>query len=59
MNIKNKAKSIVMAILLLFVGSVSANSMQATNTPEQAVKNFYQWYTKELSREGGNPIKNK
>ena len=59
MNIKNKTKTITFALLIFFVGSLGASVAGAADTPEQAAKGFYRWYTKELSREGGNPIRQK
>ena len=59
MNIKNKGKTIAFALILFFVGSLGASAAQAANTPEQAAKSFYEWYTKELAREGGNPIRSR
>lgn len=56
---KNKSRLIGCALLLFFVGSVGISGAQAANTPEQTAKSFYEWYTKELSREGGNPIRQK
>ena len=56
---KNKSRLIGFALVLFFVGSVGISAAQAANTPEQAAKSFYEWYTKELSREGGNPIRQK
>lgn len=46
-------------LLLFFMGSGGAAFAQANDTPEEAAKSFYEWYTKELSREGGNPIRQK
>lgn len=57
MNTRNKSKLISFALVLFFIGSVGAVMAQASDTPEQAAKSFYQWYTAELSREGGNPIR--
>ena len=56
---KNKTKLVSFALLLFFIGSVGANVSKAADTPEQTTKSFYQWYVKELAREGGNPIDNK
>ncbi|HLM61334.1 MAG TPA: DUF3828 domain-containing protein [Pyrinomonadaceae bacterium] len=56
---KNKAKLISFALLLFFIGSLGASTAEAQTTPEQTVKTFYEWYVKELNREGGNPIDNK
>ena len=55
---KNKSKLISLALILFFIGTVGSFA-QAANTPEQTAKSFYEWYTKELSREGGNPIRQK
>ena len=55
---KNISKYISFAIILFFIGSV-VGLAQAATTPEQATKSFYEWYVQELSREGGNPIRNK
>ena len=44
---------------MFFIGIVGANSAKAAGTPEQTTKIFYEWYLKELKREGGNPIDNK
>ena len=56
---KNKIKIIGFAVFLIFIANASANYAQTANTPEQTVKIFYEWYVKELSREGGNPIQQK
>ena len=58
-SLKNRFKLISFALLLFFIGSIGASAANAQATPEQAAKNFYEWYVKELSREGGNPIKQK
>jgi hypothetical protein len=57
--LKNKFKLISFALLLFFIVSVGASAAKAQETPEQTVKTFYEWYVKELNREGGNPIDNK
>jgi hypothetical protein len=59
MNVKSKTKLACFAVILFFIGSAGAASAQSADAPEQAAKSFYQWYTKELFREGGNPIKNR
>lgn len=56
---KNKIRLTSFAILLFVIGSVGVSQAKAANTPEQTVKIFYEWYLKELNREGGNPIDNK
>lgn len=56
---KNKSKLIGWTLFLFFIASVGTGSVRAAKTPEQAAKSFYQWYTKELFREGGNPIRSK
>lgn len=56
---KNKIKLIGFALFLLCVASVGNIAAKPANTPEQAAKSFYQWYVKELNRDGGNPIDNK
>lgn len=55
----NKLKLIGFALLLFVIGGVNTNSAKAAETPEQAATKFYEWYTKELFREGGNPIEQK
>ena len=56
---RNKVKIFSFALFLFFIGSLSASVAKAADTPEQTAKSFYQWYVKELKREGGNPIDNK
>lgn len=56
---RNKVKIFSTALFLFFIGSVGASVAKAAETPEQTTKTFYQWYVKELKREGGNPIDNK
>jgi hypothetical protein len=57
--LRSKVKLLSFALVLLIIGSISAKAAKADNTPEQAAQSFYRWYLKELSREGGNPIKQK
>jgi len=57
--LKNKFKLISFALLLFFIGSLSASVTKAADTPEQAAKNFYAWYVKELAKEGSNPRQRK
>jgi len=57
--LRNTLKLLKFALLLFFIGSLSAASVKAADTPEQTAKSFYKWYLKELNREGGNPIKQK
>lgn len=59
MNLKNKIKLLSFAVLIFCVANVSAMAVKPVNSPEQAAKSFYQWYVKELKRDGGNPIDNK
>jgi len=56
MSLKNKGKLIGFALLLFFIGSIGASAVKAADTPEQSAKNFYGWYVKELTTEGGDPI---
>lgn len=56
---KNKIKLIGFALLLFAIGSVGANVTKAADTPEQTTKTFYEWYVKELGKEGSDPIDNK
>ena len=56
---KNKIKLGSLALLLFILGSIGANLVKAADTPEQTTRIFYEWYLKELRREGGNPIDNK
>lgn len=56
---KNKIGIASFALLLFAIGSVGASPAKAANTPEQTTKIFYEWYLKDLKREGGNPIDNK
>ena len=56
---KSKVKLLSFALILFITGSISATVAKAADTPEQTAKSFYRWYLKELSREGGNPIKQK
>lgn len=56
---KNKIKLIGFALLLVFIGSVGNIAAKPANTPEQSAKSFYQWYVKELKKDGGNPIDDK
>ncbi len=56
---KNTIKLTSFALLLFFIGSVGAGVAKAADTPEQAAKIFYQWYLKEISREGGDPLSKK
>ena len=46
---KKTVKLLKIAFLLIFVGSFAATT-KAADTPEQAAKNFYQFYLKEISR---------
>jgi hypothetical protein len=57
--LKNKIKIIGFALFLFLVANIGSAFAQTANTPESAAKNFYQWYVQELSREGGNPIRQK
>lgn len=56
---KIKGKLISFALLVFFIGSIGVSVTKGQNTPEQTVKTFYEWYLRELRREGGNPIDNK
>ncbi|MCU1287947.1 MAG: hypothetical protein JWN60_176 [Acidobacteria bacterium] len=56
---KNKSKLIIFALFLSLVAGVGTSFAQTADTPEQAAKSFYKWYTKELSSEDGDPIGNK
>ena len=56
---KYKSKLIGLALLVFCAATVGAGAAQTTNTPEQAAKSFYEWYTKELFRENGNPVDNR
>jgi hypothetical protein len=47
------------AVFLIFIANAGVNYAQTAATPEQAAKSFYQWYVRELAREGGNPIQQK
>lgn len=57
--LKSKVKLLSLALLLFVTGSVGATAAKAADTPEQTAQSFYRWYLKELSRDGGNPIKQK
>ena len=46
---KKTVKLLKIALLLIFVGSF-ATTTKAADTPEQAAKDFYQFYLKEISR---------
>ena len=46
---KKTVKLLKIALLLIFIGSFAATT-KAADTPEQAAKNFYQFYLKEISR---------
>ena len=56
---KNKGKLIGFALALFCVAGVGITAAQTVSAPEQSAKSFYEWYVKELSREGGNPIRQK
>ena len=45
-ELKNTVKLLSIALLLIFVGNFAATA-KAADTPEQAAKNFYQFYLKE------------
>lgn len=56
---KNKIKIIGLAVFLIFIANAGASYAQTASTPEQSAKSFYEWYVRELAREGGNPIQQK
>ena len=56
---KKKVKLITCALVLFFIAGFAPTLVKAADTPEQTAKIFYEWYLKELKREGGNPIDNK
>jgi hypothetical protein len=58
-RLRNKIKIIGFSAFLFLVANLGAASAQTANSPEQAAKSFYDWYVRELSREGGNPIRQK
>jgi len=58
-EIVKNVKWLSFAVLLFCIVSVSNAAAKPTNSPEQAAKSFYQWYVKELNKEGGNPIDSK
>ena len=48
------------ALVLFFIGtSVGVVTAQKTATPEQTAKTFYEWYVRELNKEGGDPAADK
>lgn len=59
MNLKNKSVMLGGALVLLIAASFGASAANAAATPELAAKTFYEWYLRELNREGGNPIDQK
>ena len=57
---KNNNKFTKITLVLFFIGaSVGAVAAQKAATPEQQAKNFYEWYVRELNREGSDPADDK
>lgn len=56
---KNINQFLKIAVLLVFIGSFGAAAAQTATAPEQAAKNFYEWYLRELNKEGGSPVEQK
>ena len=59
MNLKHKSVMLGFALALFVAASFGAGAAKAADTPEQTAKTFYEWYLRELNREGGNPIDQK
>lgn len=57
---RNTHKFTKIALFLFFIGaSVGAVAAQKAATPEQQAKTFYEWYVRELNREGSDPADDK
>ena len=57
---RNTHKFTKIALILFFIGaSVGAVAAQKAATPEQQAKTFYEWYVRELNREGSDPADDK
>ena len=57
---RNNNKFTKIALFLFFIGaSVGAVAAQKAATPEQQAKTFYEWYVRELNREGSDPADDK
>ena len=57
---RNTHKFTKIALALFFIGaSVGAIAAQKAATPEQQAKTFYEWYVRELNREGSDPADDK
>ena len=57
---RNTHKFTKIALVLFFIGaSVGTVAAQKAATPEQQAKTFYEWYVRELNREGSDPADDK
>ena len=57
---KNNNKFTKITLVLFFIGaSVGAVAAQKAATPEQQAKTFYEWYVRELNKEGSDPAVDK
>ncbi len=57
---KNTGKFTKITLVLFFIGaSFGAVAAQKAATPEQTAKTFYEWYVRELNKEGSDPAGDK
>ena len=57
---RNTHKFTKIALFLFFIGAnIGTVAAQKAATPEQQAKTFYEWYVRELNREGSDPADDK